>query len=434
MARANNLPNSDVRIRTSDLKSLHVLAYDDDNCYPQRMNNLKNSSRSAKAAVNLYAKFIRGGGFIDKEFFKLVCNDKGETADDILSRASDDLALYRGICIHFNYNIKLQKTEVLHVPFENARKSKSEIPKYQNKIALSDNWYRDSPTKKAIKLEDIDFIDKYDPSPEAIQNQIINAGGIENYQGQCLYFSLDHEKYPEASVDIVIKEMETEAASSKTTFNNLKNNFSDKTVFTVGTPFETEKERGDMVATMGTFIGVDGMPLMLFEGSTDENGNVIAPKIEKIPNSLNDKVFQYSDEKTARGIIRSFGQPGILHTDTNTSALGRDDIEAAAAYYNKFTEDERIKVESLFGIMFDNFIGLTVREDMFLIAKYSYYEAKDGALINTIGIGGTSALQAILLDQALSINQKRQILVIVFGISMEDAIKMTTTETEEETV
>jgi len=48
------------------------------------------------------------------------------------------------------------------------------------------------------------------------------------------------------------------------------------------------------------------------------------------------------------------------------------------------------------------------------------------ALITSIGIGGTQALQGIIESQTLTYNQKLNTLTAVFGISEEQAIKIVT--------
>lgn len=427
--KANNLPNADVRIKEVNLKSLHILGYDVDNGYPQRMRNLVNASRTAKSAVGLYAKFMRGGSFADKTFFEAVVNDDGLTPDGLLSMVTDDLSIFRGVGIHFNYNQLYEKTSVDFVPFENIRISSSDDKKYNNKFAISEKWVVTATNKKVATISDIDFIDKYDPTPEAIERQVVAAGGWDDYQGQIMYFTFDYGSYPLSSCDSIIYEMKTEEASSKTTFNNVKNNFSEKTVFTIGDEFETEAERLEYLNELKTFVGPDGASVLLVEGSLNDKNEIAAPVISKIPNTLNDKIFQYSDEKTVRGIIRAFNQPGILHTDTDTSALGKDDLIAAATFYNKTTSDERIKIERLFSEIFSGFHVDVNPDNNYTIVPYTYFEeAVDGEdnrlLIDVIGIGGVQAMQAILADPAMTSEQKRDSLMIIFGLNEENANKL----------
>lgn len=423
--RATSLPNATQRIEDKDVTALHIEGYDIDNAYPQRINNLVNASATAKSAVGLLATFIFGGGFIDQDFAKTVINSKGHTVDDILTRIADDKAKYRGFAIHVHYNKLYQITEVFYLPFEYERKGKSKEAKYDGKIAVYDNWYPQGLVKKPIRLDEIDFIDRFNPDPQAVALQVAQAGGWDNYKGQVIYFSEDYEAYPLASTDPVIEEMKTEVASSKTTYNNLKNNFSEKTTFTIGSEFETEQERTDYLNSLKVFVGPESDGVLLIEGGLDEKNQVAAPVIGKIPNNLNDKIFEYSDKKIGRKIIRTFNQPAILHSDTDTSALGRDDIEAAAAYYNKITQKHRTALESVFRKIFENFYININPSDDYSIAKYSYFEAKSSILIETIGIGGTQAMHAILADPLLTVKQKRDALMIVFGIDEENANKLT---------
>lgn len=426
-SRLTSLPNADPRISAVDMTAFHIEAYDVDNGYPQRINNLLNASSTAKAAVTLYAKFIRGGGFVDPDFYRAFVNDSGLTADTLLRRLSSDYAEYRGVAIHMVYNQLFQLVGVNYIPFENARKSKSDEEKYNNKIALYDNWYNfHDVKKKTLKLEDIDFLDRYNPDPEVIAEQVAMAVGWNNWKGQVLYYSADYEAYPLASCDSIVKEMQAEIASSTTTYINLRNNFSDKTVFSIGTVFETEAERQEYVNSIRTFVGPEGETIMLAEGSFNDKGEVAAPVIEKISNTLNDKIFEYSDSKVSRKIIRNYNQPGILHTDTDTSALGKDDIVNATDFYNGVTADERILFTSMFETIFADFHENINPSGDYNILPFSYMQTVEEGedvrlLIEIIGVGGVQALQAILADTTLTPAQKKSALTIVFGLNEEQA-------------
>lgn len=417
--KASTLPNADTRIKTVDLKSFHVKAYDTDNGYPQRMNNLKNASSSAKRAVGLYAKFIRGGGFVNKTFYESVVNSEGYTPDDLVRRHSADYALYQGLALHVNYNALFEITEVSFVPFENCRKTLNKDEEYRNKIAVSDRWFSKDSTKR-LSISDIDYIDVFNPDSAVIQRQVDKAGGWENYKGQILYYSAEYNQYPLASCDSVTLEMKAEAASSQTTYTNLRNNFSEKTVFSIGTEFETDEERNQYLNTLKSFVGPEGENVLLVEGSFNDKQEVAAPVIAKIPNTLNDKVFEYSDKKVDRKILRSYQQPGILHTDTDTSALGRDDIEEAAEYYNKITEDERVLMSSLYKKVFDLFHVNVCPDGNYDLIEYSYFSDEDRPIAERVSSEILSKIMEVV-DSAMDPEKKRNILIVVFGLSEEDA-------------
>lgn len=417
--KASTLPDADVRIKQPDFKTYHIRAYDTDNAYPQRMNNLRNASSAAKRAVSLYATFIRGGGFVNETFFQSVVNREGYTPDDLVRRHADDYALYQGIAFHVNYNSLFQISEVQFVPFENCRMCIEE-PEYFDKIAVSDRWYiRDN--KKSIKLSDIDYVDKFNPDPEAIQKQVDVAGGWDKYKGQILYYSSNYNRYPLASCDDVVPEMKSEIASSQTTYNNLKNNFSEKTVFSIGTTFEDQEEREDYLESIKKFVGPEGSNVMLVEGSFNDKMEVAAPVIDKIPNTLNDKVFEYSDKKVERKIFRSYLQPGILHTDTDTSALGRDDINEAAAYYNKVTENERILISGLYKTVFDLFEENICPDGNYDLVEYSYFSDEDRAVAERVGSDVLAKIMEVVNNETMSPAKKTRILTVVFGLSDKDA-------------
>lgn len=411
--RLTNLPNAEERITVQDVSSLHIESYDIDNAYPQRIQNLVRASSTAKSCIALYAKFIRGGGFVNPGFYDSEINSRGLTPDKLLRRISADMAELRGVAIHFNYNQRFEKTEVNYIPFENVRKSKSSELQYHNKYAVCPHWYTNAIGKKSRpSLDDIDFIDKYDPRPEVIQAQVIAAGGWENYKGQVLYYSMDYDSYPLASCDAIIDEIKAEIASSRTTYNNLKNNFSDKTVFSIGAEFETESERQTYLKGLEQFVGPESNNVMLAEGSMNNNNEIVAPVIQKIPNTLNDKIFEYSDKKITRKILRSYNQPGVLHTDTDTNSFGKDDIVSATDFYNGITKDERLMVSELFKEIFYMFHLKINPEQDYSIEPMSYF--------NTIG--GTDFTNLVeIMSSALTPDQKKALIEITFNISEEQA-------------
>ncbi|MBK9357640.1 MAG: hypothetical protein IPN08_09690 [Bacteroidales bacterium] len=57
--------------------------------------------------------------------------------------------------------------------------------------------------------------------------------------------------------------------------------------------------------------------------------------------------------------------------------------------------------------------------------------SKTEPLAVSLGVGGTQSLQSILVDPNLQPEQKKNIIITLFGISEEDADKMTTTTQEQ---
>lgn len=413
--KSTNLPSAEPRIKKVDVKSLGIKGYDEDNAYPQRIISLVNASSTTKQAIGIYAKFIAGGGFADKAFYKTKINRKGLTPDKLLKRVAKDYATFQGFALLVNWNALFQIDSIFYVPFENVRMGAKDT-EFEGKYALCSDW--DGNPKKA----GMEWKYSFNSIPDIIQAQVDAAGGWDSYPGQVYYVSADFEVYPLASCDAVVEPMQAEIASDRTSTKNLKNNFALKNIFVSIGEAESEEERDGFIENMKTFIGPDGEQVMLCEAPNKDS----VPQIMSVENSLNDKIFQYTDEKSARKIIRHYLQPAILHSITDGGYFNQQQLQDSMDYYNGITKDERILIEEVFHEIFSLY-----REDINPTKNYqpiplSYFEIADQAdsdrlLIDVLGVGGTQALQGILADTATTPKQKKSALKIIFGLSEEDA-------------
>ena len=65
-------------------RSLRVQTYGDFNDLPQRICELVYASITGRACYDNYWKFIRGRGFRNSDFSKVVINGHGDTVDALL--------------------------------------------------------------------------------------------------------------------------------------------------------------------------------------------------------------------------------------------------------------------------------------------------------------------------------------------------------------
>lgn len=180
---------------------------------------------------------------------------------------------------------------------------------------------------------------------------MLKAGGWGSYKGQILYYSINDGGYPLASFDPVLESVLAEVDSDRTTRNNLKNNFSAKTVYVRKGKFEDEDEKDEFLAKLKTFVGPDGHQVMLIETEGEKgsgNEDIDTPDIKPIPSSLNDKLFEYTDNKVMRKIMRNYLIPAILLSITDGGYFNQQQLQDATRYYNSITVDERILFEETF--------------------------------------------------------------------------------------
>jgi len=423
MSRLHNLPDAEPRMIVVDGSKLGIKTYGEDNGYPQRMQNLYNASGSAKMCAKVFASYIVGKGFEDKDFYNAVINGKGLTPDKLIRVLASDKSKLRGVAVHVNYNAAYQKTSVNFVPFEHCRIGDGD---YKGKIGVKKDWYSSKKGGSRQKLEDIVFVDIYNPDPIEIEAQVISAGGWESYKGQILWHSDDFGTYPLATIDPVLNDVQAEIESGYTRKNNLKNNFQLKTLWIEKGQTEDEQEQETVVEGIRDFMGSDGKPVTVVF-SKDPDGKDV-PELKNVAVAVNDKLFQYTDQSARSAIYTAFGQPAILHSDYNgTNGYNEGQLPQSMAYYNSLTEPDRIFFEELFTEIFKDFqenvnpSGSYKIMPLETVTDGKISAEEDKPLIETIGIGGTQALQAILADTATTPEQKKNTLIIVFGIKPDDA-------------
>lgn len=427
MSRAQTLPDAAPRMKVVDVSKLGIKGYGEDNGYPQRMLNLYNASGSAKMCANLCASYLIGKGFEDLDFYHARINSSGLTPDKLLRRLAHDKAKLRGFALHVNYNMMYEVDSVHYVPFEHCRMGEGENT---GKIGLNKDWYNSEKGGSRRSKDDVAFIHTFNPDPEVIQQQVDVAGSWDAYKGQIYYYSDDFDAYPLATIDPVLDDVQAEIESSITRKNNIRNNFQMKQIYVVKGKSEDDDQDKEIVENVRQFLGPDGSPVNVVI-SEDPQGSDI-PQIIPVLNTLNDKLFQYTDQTSRLKIYTSFGQPAILHSDyLGTNGYNEGQLPQSMAYYNAFTEPYRIIFEEVFTEVLSRYKEPINPTGSFKITPLESVSANQSAidtdnidnrtLIEVIGVGGTQALQAILADTATTAEQKKNQLIIIFGITEENA-------------
>lgn len=375
----DNLPSAPQRIVSVDVERFKVSSYDIDNGYPQRMQALKNASPTAKMVCELYADFIFGQGFAvsdgaaktgpNKEdgVWNMVLNSKGHTGDDLLSLAAADYSEFEKVYFHLNYNAMFQATELSIIPFEHVRYG---IDERAGQVGVYDRWWTANRFGRMnLKTDNVDYIDLFNPDPQAIKQQVAAAGGWKNYKGQVMAFSKSFKNYPEFILDAGIKAMQAEIISYDTTKNNIQNNFGDKVLWIEKGEKQSPLEEEAFLETASTFVGSEGKQLMVsLVDSVDS-----APEFRFIENKLDDKKFAYTDNKVRSTLYRLAGQNAILHSDLTEGRYNQNQLAEATKAYNNRTERARINMQrafhaALFAMGIDAGCDITpINEDSFAI-------------------------------------------------------------------
>lgn len=367
---------TDKRFKSPNLHNLDIQGYGDDNLYAENLRNIINSSATGAECVDRYADFLEGEGFNDIAFSEVVVNHHRETTDELHSKICNDIATYNGFALHLNYNIYGEVTEISHVPFECCRLCEADEWGYINKIAIHQDW---TGTKQvqgktlAVNRKNIDYIYTYNPDTEVVLQQIEACGGIEYYQGQVLWVSLDGSfVYPTPKADRVITEMSTDEGLANVRWRNVRCNFlpSGLLVTKKGTVsgliqegYSEEEAYDELQERSEAFSEA----LAKMQGDTKSN-KIIECEIESdeekpefIPITTNnyDKDFTQSEISTAERIYAAFGQECFYLQRIGKVGFGGKVVQDAFALYNSSVNKVQRKIERVFKQLFSEWQGAT---------------------------------------------------------------------------
>lgn len=437
-----------------------VINYDGDNAYPQRIFEVLMGSSTGVACSNIYAKFIGGNGFSDEAIGELIINAKGQTVNQLLAIISRDYAIFKTFAIHVNYNLNYEISGMTRIDPRYVRLGIPDTNEYIAKVGVYNDWARDN--YKIIKRKEIDYIDVYNPNPEAVRKQIERDGGISKYKGQVLYYTGDEQGYPRCPHDSVLNDLEVDAKISVHSLAELDKGFMAKHILFLPFEFASDEERQSFKAGLTGVEGADGNSIFVVEAALSKEDQ--QPELKPVDHTFTDLRFESTQEMVRQKIYRAYGQPGILHTDHKDSGLSSSDqIETAFNFYNQHTVDERIMMQNTFyDLLTRFFVKIDGLDDIDILERRFEAKKKDigeeflkdltknerrqligfealedeeaknekNLLIDSLGVGGTQALLSVLsgeLGQFMPDEQKIKVLETVFGLEPSEAAELVKT-------
>lgn len=333
--------------------------YGADNLYPQNLNAIIGASGTATLCLNRYIKFIEGFGFDNEEISSKVVNHLGQTMDDVLSLAARDLAYYRGFALHVNYNVLGEVAEVQHVPFEMCRLEERDDDDYVAHILIHPDWTGNvTRNGQKVRLEDrnIQRIDVF--NPDVALEQMANAGGVGQYNGQILWCSMDGAwQYPVPIYDAAVTEISTDEGLGNVKYRNVRSNFlvSCMLVMKKGLPKVDEygNEEDRMMISdedLKAFQGDEKLgKILCVELENDED----EPKVVQFPARNFDKDFTATDTSVVERIYAQFHQEIFYSIRIGKLGFSGSVMRDAYEYYaGEVTTEQRFierQFEKVFG-------------------------------------------------------------------------------------
>ena len=438
------------------LQSEGIKGYGANNDYPQKVLEIINSSGTGRTCMDIYVKFVEGGGFTDQVLAEAVLNDKSERANSLLRKCAKDLKNFNGFAVLVKYNGLALPYAYYSVPFEHCRLAIDNKHDYTGKIAIYSDWT--GITGKILRKKEIILINKFDPLKA--EAEIAEAGSPDNYLGQLMYFTADGDfEYPISPFDPIITDMLTEESVSTVKHRNAKYNFLPAGILVrkgikphtlpdgTNDPNDPFNQQQVESARMIDKMQGDENALKLWVVDIDSDEEM--PEFIPFEAKNLDKEYDYTEKSTQDNIGRMFMIPPILRGEDIGAGFGADLMKNAYDFMSSATGNERRMLEVAFNDLLEYFIpqftdfsiipveyeckneavnvsllpDLTRNERRGLIGfdELAEEEAEKSVLAETIGVGGTQSLVLVVTDPILLPEQKVQLLIKLFSLSEEDA-------------
>jgi len=337
------------KIKLDSLPSFYYTGKEDiipfgiDNQYPQRIKGAIKSSPTSRGCAKRWAEFIFGYGSLVNP----IVNRDGETLNDILWKVIryGYVELY-SFCLHFNYNALGQVCEIFCVKVEDVRKVRpydTDICKVEYGI-----WELFGANVLTGNHEVINLYNR-----AKLREQIIEAGGIENYKGQCYYFTRDGEIYAESPFDVISMSAEYEREAQIYTNANVQNGFSGTTLIKMPTfsggekaEKEAKKLQEDLESTHGSAKAGSSI---VVSTPVNDNGTASDSKmVEHLSPANIDGLFVNQNAQAERNILKAINMPEILLGVSSQGMFNEASFNDAFDYKNSDSEADRKMIEREF--------------------------------------------------------------------------------------
>lgn len=335
-----------------------VQRYDLDNLYPQRANEIAKWSHTLKSVLDRYADFLNGEGFQDQTIALMKWSRKGGlkgmTANDVLSKVTSpgNYSSYKGFCLHINYNLNYRICEITPIKWEYVRLGDKDRNGKINYIQYSTNWERDSRKELSVDRKVITY-DRFNPDPLVVSEQIMCAGGIDQYKGQMLYYTPEEDEYPLATFNAVMDPAQAQAELAMFKVAITQNKFLADLGIVYPGEFESEKEKIEFEELIGSKSGARNAGKRI--GIQDKSGTKKASDIFTVLNPANtDKIYEFTEKSIVDAITECYGIPKeLIGIRPETGMFNQDNMENAYTYFNASTRNDRAIISRIFSMLME---------------------------------------------------------------------------------
>lgn len=355
--KIQQLRKPEPRIETPYVSALELKSYGERNLYPQEVRNIVLSSANGRNCYERRANYIEGNGIASLALAETVCSFNGDKVDDVLSKVSEDVAMYDGFALHVNYNVLGEISSIAHVPFEDVRLKEPNEQGEITKLFVHSDWTGKETRagkRNAPKKETVASFPPFNPNPRHVQEEIERSGGIDEYKGQVLYVTRSgRNEYTTPIFDAALTDMSTDEGLANVNNRNVRYNFLTGGIVFVkkGSGNSAEFDEDSFVSQIEHLQGdVNACKLLVVVGETDED------KPEVIPfSSVNfDKEFTATASAVVANIYAAFNQDMFYRLRQGSIGFsGRIAGEVNLWYCEQVTKQQRM-ISRIFASIFEH--------------------------------------------------------------------------------
>lgn len=412
-------------------RSFGIINFGADNLYPNYSAIIAQNSAGLRRSLNVFQSFCYGNGMTTNAgFWKMPVNIYGLRVDQLLRRLVSDYSIHKGFAFKLVYNGALEVVGIVPVAFEQCRLLMPDDSGRITQVKVCGDW-----SAKRINAEDVKIYDTYTDNIDTILRQIEAAGGFDRWNGHIYYYGENGEvKYPHSMFHDVLEDCLSDIAIKKGKNSNVHTNFMASHILQLPYTFDdlANQINGTSVDVRATgdtlreeykenikkFQAAENQgKIMLLENPfKDHNGAMVKFTLDKFDIQDYDKVFELT-ERTIKDNIRGAYQIPPILLDPVATGFSTEIMQSFYNYYNIITSKDRQIFEEVFMEIFKFWHGSQASNDYSIQPlQYMGDEETGGILAVQLGVGGTTAMQAILVDPILTVDQKIGILQVLFGL------------------
>lgn len=419
-----------------------IIDFGKKNTFPNDLIRIVNDSGTATACISKLNSFIFADGFIDRAFASKIINKDKKTADIVLAEIIREFAFFQSFYLKVLYTNDGVTPLIEVMPVATIRKKSGGGYLYNENFG-SKNWKRS---------DDLDF-EGFEIELTPHERQLIIQSDNQKFHGQrgtILYFFEPRPGYSIYGVPdyfSAIEDLESDAGIVKMEKSNILDSFRPNVIIKTG-PIDNINKDGNGETLLDKFdTGIDG-----FVGPGGAKiAHIMADGISDIVvfplNELLDGIDKTRD-RVPRAVCRHFGVPPVLIGMSTPEGLGSTQALAnSIKLFNHSILKYQIQISSIFKMLFPNektdistlnlidfidpvLIDVLTNQEKRAILGYEPLEdtgtTSDKSLAEIIGVGGVTALSAIIANPAMTQEQKIQFAIIIFALSEVDAKKLVT--------